>query len=490
MAKLHPEFSFDREGRSLSAWLLDLVADDAPTRLKAGDVLQGMWFGVPYAHTDLSHLDWDELQRLPGQSERFCSTVRHAVAASDFPKADFVRRLILYRIVLHQDWLRRVDKSQSRQRSESEPDEYINRIVRRLKAAGDETERTEAAIRLCRWFRASVGRGVEADGAIHEGAETLTHAGMASHLVFNALDVALLVDRPGLRAMLDDGHHRSEALQALERIGSPALDFAPSLFARLDAETTPYRFDAAKALGSIGRDDPAVVDALLTRLGSRSQAVAAGAAECLAWAGPPLAGRADEASALLLEAARRPESGLAFIEALASVGRDREDALGRVLELAEPKPPRWIDDEGFPEHRYNQTMYDRGVAIVALRHFRSFAVRIVPALSAAIDTFEEYDPDYQYAGDHERICRTLSEFGPDAAPAVPKLAAYLDEWRRRPEDGDQYPRAVFDALAAIGPAAARALPLLEAISLGLYHDEAEDLDCNDPLDAAILAIRG
>ena len=490
MAKLRPEFSFDRESRSLSSWLLDLVADDAATRLKAGDVLQGMSFGVPYAHTDLSHLDWDEHQSRPGQSERFHSAVRDAVAASEFPTADFVRRLILYRIAIHQDWLQRVDDSQLRRRSESESDEYINRIVRRLEAAGDDVERTEAAGRLCRWFCASVRRGVKADEDIYKGAEAMGPAGMASHLVFDSLDVALLADRPGLRAMLGDGDRRFEALQALERIGSPALDFAPSLIARLDAEKTPYWFDAAKALGTIGRDDPAVVDALLTRLGSRSEAVAAGAAACLAWAGPPLAGRVDEAVGLLLEAARRPESGLAFIEALASVGRDREDALERVLELAEPKPPRWIDDEGFPEHRFDQTMYDRGVAIVALRHFRGFVDRVIPTLIAAIDTFEEYDPDYQYAGEHERICRTLSEFGPDAASAVPKLAAYLDQWRQRPEDGDDYPRAIFEALAAIGPAAAMALPVLEAIRLGLDRVETDVLDRDDPLDAAILAIRG
>lgn len=487
MAKIRPDFSFDREGRPLSAWLLDLVADDAPTRLKAGDVLQGMWFGVPYAHTELSDLEWEEHESRPGQSDRFAAAVRDATAMPGFPTADFARRLILYRMALHQDSRRRAEASCRRREEES--DKYIERIGRRLEAAGDEAERAEAARRLCRWFCATVDRDLKANQAVHEGAEELSPAGMASHLVFEALDIALLADRPGLRLMLDpESGIRYAVLSALERIGPPAVDFAPELIAHLDGHADGSWSDATGALGSIGRDDPAVVDALITRLGSRSEAVRDLAAACLGRAGPPLAGRADEAVDLLLEAARGP-GRCTMVEALASVGRNREDALAFVLEMASPKPPRWIHREYFPDDRADEVMFDRATAIVALRHFRGFADRVMPVLIEAIDSFEEYDPDYGYAGDHERASRTLAEFGPDAAAAVPRLVAYLDEWNRRPED-EQYPRAVLDALKAIGPAAASALPILEAIRLKHVEELGPDLDRHDPLDAAILAIRG
>lgn len=473
MARVSPDFSFEREGRPLSAWLLDLVSEDAPARLKAGDVLQGMWFGVPYAHTELDDLDWEAHGRNPGQGERFAAAARDAVARPGFPAGDFVRRLILHRLMTHADWTRRVDESQGRAGAES--DEYIKRIGRRLEAAGDDAERVEAAARLCRWFCATVDRDLRTTQAIFEGAEVMSAAGVASQLVFDALDVALLADRAGLRLMLEeDSGLRWAALQALERIGPPAADFAPGLLMELDSRADGPWFDAARALGSIGRDDPATVDALLTRLASPSGDVRGSAAACLARAGPPLTGRVDEAVDLLLEASRPPAVDACAIEALATLGRDREDALARVLDLASPRGA---------SHR-------RGEAIDALRHFRSFADRIVPTLIDAIDTFEEYDPDESYSGDHARVCGTLAEFGPAAAAAVPRLVAYLESWRARPEDdGTPPPTAMFEALRAIGPPAAAALPILEAIRLEADEDAAPELDRDDPLDAAILAIR-
>lgn len=487
MARVRPDFSFDREGRPLSAWLLDLVADDSPTRLKAGDVLQGMWFGVPYAHTELGDLDWEEHESRPGQGERFAAAVRDAVAAPGFPTADFVRRLILYRLALREDSRRR--NEMIRRRLEGGSDKFAERFIRRIAEVRDDAGRSEAVKRYTRWLAATVDRDAKFERAIHEGNEALGPAGMAAHLVFEVLDVALLADRPGLRLMLDAGSGlRYAVLSALERIGPPAVDFAPGLIAHLDGHADGSWFDAAGALGSIGRDDPSVVDALITRLGSRSEAVRDLAAACLGRAGPPLAGRADEAVGLLLEAARGP-GRCAMVEALASVGRGREDVLAFVLEMASPKPPRWIHREYFPDDRADEVMFERGSAIEALRHFRGFADRVMPVLIEAIDSFEEHDPDYGYAGDHERACRVLARFGPDAAAAVPRLVAYLDEWNRRGADYREYPRAIFDALKAIGPAAASALPILEAIRGG-SDDEGDRLIPENPTDGAILAIRG
>ncbi|MDG3008131.1 hypothetical protein [Paludisphaera mucosa] len=489
MAKLRPDFSFDREGRPLSAWLLDLVADDAPARLKAGDVLQGMSFGVPYAHTELGDLDWGEHASRPDQRERFAGAVREAVDASGFPRTDFVRRLIVYRLALHQDWMRRARESRDRADSEADSDKYVERLVGRLAAAGDDEERTQAARRLGRWFCASMERGTKADEAIFQGAESITPAGVASLIVLDALDVALLADRPGLRLMLDnESGNRRGALDALERIGPAALDFAPGLIARLDSTTRPYEFDAAAALASIGRDDPEVVDALLSRLGSRSGAVRSAAAGCLACAGPPLAGRVDEAVGLLMAATRGPAPDVWALEALASVGRDREDALARILEWAAPRPPRWLAPEGFPEDLYDAAVHERGAALGALSHFRRFVDRAVPALVDAFDTFEEYDPDWAYGGEHGRICRTLAAFGTEAAPAVPRLIAYLEARRREPEEERDYPASVLELLRSIGPAAAAALPLLEAIRAEREHDATSPPDPYDPLIAAILAI--
>lgn len=39
------DFSFERDGRPLSAWLLDLVSDDRATRDAAAQAVGGMWKG-------------------------------------------------------------------------------------------------------------------------------------------------------------------------------------------------------------------------------------------------------------------------------------------------------------------------------------------------------------------------------------------------------------------------------------------------------------
>ncbi len=106
------------------------------------------------------------------------------------------------------------------------------------------------------------------------------------------------------------------------------------------------------------------------------------------------------------------------VGALASLGRHREDALVRVLEIASARPPQWDVYNGFTEYRFDRTMLERGEAINALPYFVRFADRVVAALLDGFDSFEEYDPDYDYEGEHSRVCEALSRFGAAAEPVV------------------------------------------------------------------------
>ncbi|WP_165250301.1 hypothetical protein [Paludisphaera soli] len=489
MAKIRPDFSFEREGRPLSAWMLDLVADEASTRLKAGEVIQAMSHGFPDVHADLSDLDWEEHGRIDAQDERLRQAVREAVDTPDFPRTEFVQRVIAHRIVVTHDWLDRCTRASAQ--LDKEPEERLKRLVLRMQAAGDDEERAQAGRRFARWLCASIDRDSKAQEDIYAGSEAMNSAGVSSAFVFGSLGSALLADRDGLRAMLEDEATEREAVDALERIGPAAASFASELLARLDAKADRHGFDGSRPLGSIGREEPGVVDALLERLRSGSRSVRVGAAECMAWAGPPLAGRLDAAIGLLREATQEPDVNLAAIEALASLGRDREDVLNQILELAAPRPPRWIDSEDAFGGRYDAVQYERGVALDALRHFRGFASRVVPALVAALDSFDEYDPDRGYRGEHSRICEALAAFGPEAAPALPRLLGFLEACLRAPVEDRTPPSDVFEVLAAIGPAAAETLPMLETLRREGYDDEEpRPFDRNDPLDAAILTLRG
>jgi HEAT repeat protein len=332
-------------------------------------------------------------------------------------------------------------------------------------------------------------RNVKRQRSEYDGAESMAASGMAAFTIFRVLDDALLADRAGLRAMLAYPQMRGEAAEALVRIGPPAVDFADVFFEGLDSQKSTHSFAGAAALGAIGRDHPDVIDGLLRRLRSGPVAIRRGAAETLHYAGPPLAGRLDIAIDMLLGASRVPGLTCAAVFALGPLGRDSEAALRRVLELAGPRPVRLRAYEGFPDHQYDEVMFERGLAIHALRQFTRFADQVVPALVEALDSFKEYDSDLMQESGHERVCEALGPFGPLAAPAVPRLVRILEDWAAQPERPCEQPKDVFRVLAAIGPAAVAALPTLERLRPMLVDDESAELDPDEPVDRAISSLR-
>jgi hypothetical protein len=365
--KLSPDLSFEREGRPLASWLLDLVSDDRPTRQVAGEALGGMWYGTPRFSIPLAALDPDLLWQIDGQQERFAKAVRSAVDSQDFPRLDFVRRLCRLRIAHDDDWCRRVDQVGSYG--------FLDRQAKKV-------------------FRQ---------------AESSQASGHMASYVFGSLTSALLADPEGLRAMLSNRQLFHEAAQALARIGRPAVAFAGYFLDLLDQPAGQYGFEGAFALGAIGRDESEVVDAVLRRLRQGDEQIRYRAASVLEHMGPQLAGRTDEALQLLLEATCSPILVHAATPALASVGRDRIEALERVLEIAAPRPPRWRSEPSRPHDRYDEVMAERGTAIEALRYFVGFPERVIPVLLNAKQTFVEFDSDYMYGCG--RVEQVLAAFG-------------------------------------------------------------------------------
>src|SRR5205823_5049287 len=91
MAKVAPDYSFIRDGKSLGEWLRLLVGEDPAQRQIAAEKLQAMQYGVPNSRTDLQNIE--PIPDISAQAERFKPAVRDAVEARGFDTADFVSRL-------------------------------------------------------------------------------------------------------------------------------------------------------------------------------------------------------------------------------------------------------------------------------------------------------------------------------------------------------------------------------------------------------------
>lgn len=417
------------EGRGLGEWLLDLVSDDLDTRERAGGALWAMHSGASSTKPPSAGL--------PGVPEADAGSPGEeldvaTVEAAHRTFAAAVRETVASPGFPAQDFVRGL----------------LRDIIH------DDSDRA------CRKARHRTPPAPEP---------------MARWIVFRALDKALLHDRESLWYMLRSGGPlQPHAAEALERIGPQAAEFTDWLLEQLDADTDEW-FNLDRPLAAVARDDPQVVRGLVERLGSRSCKVARGAAWTLEKIGPAARGHAPDVLDMLCNAtqgaplgdSQRPLSHAATL-AFASVGRNRPDVLESLLcLLASP------------------CMLHRAAAIDGLRYFTGHADRVVPVLVAALDTFEEYDPDLQYGGDHQRVIRSLAAFGPAAAPAAPRLVGCLT--------GDEgLNRRAIRLLGSIGPAASPALPALEALADELAADDSDWIDWpwGWELADAIAAIRG
>lgn len=350
--------SFERGGRTLAEWLPGLVSEDPDERFDAAEAVGGMWKGTEAYSSN------EPIAGEAGRAERFAAAVREAVDGAGFPKAEFVRELMRYRMALNGE----------------------------------------------------------------RRAESLQPPGMVSYLVFQSLGTALMAAEDMLAEMMGDETLGRYAREALVRIGTAGKRFVPALLRELDAiQSVEHGFEGAEALAAIGRGDPAVVAELVERLRGGSDAGKAGVAEVLEEWGEDVAGRGDEAVELLRGLLRSESTWGSGLLALASVGRGRADVVEEVIAWARPREPRWVSvKQGKYPKRVDAVMGERGVAIDALRYFVGFPAEVVPVLADAVETFEEYDADLRRGdSEHERVMTSLRAFGPAAAAAVSVLERHV-----------------------------------------------------------------
>jgi hypothetical protein len=452
---MHTDERFIRDGRTLRDWLPDLIATEPRTRRVAENAVSAMWWGAPVA-------DATTWQHMPADPEAHrAEWGRQIQAILNDPTFDGVAFVEAALQRMHED------RTLSDERWKIENDLLDADFDKPL--SSDEEERMFA--------RMKVLAALENDGK--------TSNSFGPHVLKMALEHAgplLLRMQEAVRQALRDGVTRDAMAKAIKQLGPAGLPFAPDLM------DEPI-IDRPDVLASVGREDEQLVASMLDRIASPELRVASSAAETLRDMGesarrvrPSLP---DDLWALL----DGSEHDLAVLSVLATLAPDRRDVFERILAMARPGPPDMRSAEGFPDYQYDATMGRRGWAIELLGNFRAFAPEAVAVLIDALDSFEEYDPDWGYEnGEHGRVVNSLSQLGDAAAAAVPALIP-----RIRSADGEIDMRIV-RFLGQVGPAAQAALPVLQELEAEwgeplIPADEAEKPDeATDPVGWAIWRI--
>jgi hypothetical protein len=237
-------------------------------------------------------------------------------------------------------------------------------------------------------------------------------------VVFDSLDVAFL-DAPDLIAKLIQGNHM---LDAVRRIGPPAKEFIPLV----------RRIGDAATLAALIREDKEEIEKVLLQLENYDHRTVFFTFRVLKYLGPIAQSQIPDALDRVKKATKYVPWTSDSMKSLASVGRHDSESLDIILTLMPDYP---------------------GAVIDYLSYFTDFPEKVVPILISALDTFEEYDPDWQREGDHARVVHTLTYFGAKGAEAVEPLLNLLTQ-----EDMITY---LIHCLGNMWPAAKAALPYLE-----------------------------
>lgn len=129
----------------------------------------------------------------------------------------------------------------------------------------------------------------------------------------------------------------------------------------------------------------------------------------------------------------------------------------------------------------------QGVAIYALGENKASAERVVPHLASLFGVFEEYNCDEMYYGAQSRVAGAMAAFGPDAAMALKEVLGHLQPPPKFRNHDNEVDVSILRLLAAMGPAASEALPLLNG-----WLERLREFDCPDmeEIEETIAAIRG
>jgi hypothetical protein len=417
--------------QTLADWLLQLVSEDAAIRKAAARVIVNEFY-LPEKLILESGKDAYELQA------EFSAAVRASVGRTDFPAADFVRNILALKMALHDSWCEKVKADFKSQDAADDAD------LAKLGENSTEAEKRRYVRRV--WIRCLRDCKKIAKDEPHEAMST----GITLTYVIESLGVELLPGADLLREMLSSKGEAHTASDAIARMGRPGLEFYGDLLRGLKSDDGNHY--SAKALGALLKTAPEKIPEVLQLTHASSGHEQASAISALGYCGKQATEFCPDVEAWLLAILEsNPQSRLwyAVVGALGDCARSSKtvDALLARLDS---------DDAG-----------QKGEIISALGSMGVEPNRVVPRLIEMLDAYEEYDPDWQYFGEHGRVVCALRGFGSAAASAVPALERHI--WQKEHSDPDD---EVIKFLGELGPVAREALPSLQQVRVEMRQRNA------------------
>ena len=434
------------EDRSLSDWLLQLVNDDPARRKAAARVITDRFF-IPMDLIRESERNVDAL------IEEFNTAVRAALKEPSFPSRDFVQQLLSLNLALHESWCAKNREDRAR---EAEAD----------KAALAEMGENPSEAAKERYIRGVYDELLrDCDRISKEEPHEVFSTGAAITWVTSALGEELLPAAELLRKMLFSRHKASIASEAIGRMTRQGLLFYEDMLEGLKRDGSNYY--CANALGILLRSAPEKIPEILRLACEPNGDSRVSAISAFGTCGKPATTAVPEVETRLREMLADNEDRVWFaaVAALGTSGQTVE-TVSRLLEQLDPARPGRV-----------------GEIIIALGNMAMDPERVVPGLTELMDTFEEFDPDCSYHGEHERVIQALRAFGPAAVSAVPALVRHIwtkpeKYWTKerkqaeRPEPDEE----VIKLLGELGPAASSALPALLEVQKEVKRRTAEESD--------------
>jgi len=462
-----PDYSFEREGKPLSDWLWRMVAEGGPIRQQASENLYAMWLGLPRYDMGIEGLDDDT--DFVGQRARFEEAVVAALPEPEFDTKAFLCRLSALRVASHFEHLRRVDVEFSREQNLPGVTGRLREMERQIAQAANKEGNEEPLVHPATYCAAFLAENRAGSGTIVKGFGTIPAEVIVSQIAARIGQVWLKAPE-ALHFMLDTDGMRSEALKILAGIGTPAVSIVPRLLQDLDANhgnRSWFSNAEGSTLGEIGAGTEESVDALLARVNHPAREVRCTVAYAIEYMNGNLCGREHEAIEALFASARQWQEDY-HLTAIASAGRHIPTVRAFLVEIALGNPAKWSSTTDSVECLVEPSMGYSGWAIDAMRYLTEYPDECVPILIAALDTFEEYDPDETYDGRHSRVVYALKKFGDKSVDAVLPVARELAKLTA----DDEAPKAILDYLGSLGPRAGAALPYVEAYRERTWYPEA------------------